>query len=53
MALSPARHARGGIRDHVARLSRYSTDERWLVPHFEKMLYGQCAARAAYIDGFP
>ncbi len=30
----------GGIYDHVGGgLSRYSTDERWLVPHFEKMLY--------------
>lgn len=30
----------GGIYDHVGGgLSRYSTDEDWLVPHFEKMLY--------------
>jgi uncharacterized protein len=30
----------GGIYDHVGGgFSRYSTDERWLVPHFEKMLY--------------
>jgi uncharacterized protein len=30
----------GGIYDHVAGgFARYSTDERWLVPHFEKMLY--------------
>ncbi len=30
----------GGIYDHVGGgLARYSTDERWLVPHFEKMLY--------------
>lgn len=31
---------RGGIYDHVAGgFSRYSTDNKWLVPHFEKMLY--------------
>ena len=31
---------RGGIYDHLAGgFHRYSTDERWLVPHFEKMLY--------------
>ena len=30
----------GGIYDHVGGgFSRYSVDERWLVPHFEKMLY--------------
>ena len=30
----------GGIYDHVGGgFSRYSTDEKWLVPHFEKMLY--------------
>ncbi|MDY8109099.1 thioredoxin domain-containing protein [Fulvimarina sp. 2208YS6-2-32] len=30
----------GGIYDHIGGgLARYSTDERWLVPHFEKMLY--------------
>ncbi len=32
--------ARGGIHDHLGGgFARYSTDERWLVPHFEKMLY--------------
>lgn len=35
-----ARMARGGIHDHVGGgFHRYSTDARWLVPHFEKMLY--------------
>ncbi|KQZ15067.1 thioredoxin domain protein [Mesorhizobium sp. Root554] len=38
--LSLERMLAGGIYDHVGGgLSRYSTDERWLVPHFEKMLY--------------
>lgn len=33
---------KGGIHDHVGGgFHRYSTDERWLVPHFEKMLYNQ------------
>jgi uncharacterized protein YyaL (SSP411 family) len=32
--------AKGGIHDHLGGgFARYSTDERWLVPHFEKMLY--------------
>lgn len=32
--------SRGGIYDHIGGgFARYSTDERWLVPHFEKMLY--------------
>ncbi len=38
--LSLERMARGGIYDHLGGgFSRYSVDERWLVPHFEKMLY--------------
>jgi hypothetical protein len=32
--------ARGGIRDHVGGgFFRYSVDDRWMIPHFEKMLY--------------
>src|ERR1700730_6131657 len=38
--LSLARMAEGGIYDHLGGgFSRYSVDERWLGPHFEKMLY--------------
>jgi uncharacterized protein YyaL (SSP411 family) len=34
------RMALGGIHDHLGGgFARYSVDERWLVPHFEKMLY--------------
>ena len=34
--------ASGGIYDHLGGgFARYSVDERWLVPHFEKMLYDQ------------
>src|SRR5262245_42976141 len=38
--LSLARMCEGGIYDHLGGgFARYSVDERWLVPHFEKMLY--------------
>jgi uncharacterized protein len=38
--LTLAHIAQGGIYDHVGGgFARYSVDERWLVPHFEKMLY--------------
>jgi uncharacterized protein YyaL (SSP411 family) len=41
IVISTLRHmARGGMRDHLGGgFHRYSVDERWLVPHFEKMLY--------------
>ena len=45
--------ARGGIYDHLAGgFARYSVDERWLVPHFEKMLYDNALLAGAYLDGF-
>lgn len=39
MAISTLENmARGGIHDHIGGgFSRYSTDHKWLVPHFEKM----------------
>jgi len=41
--------ARGGINDLIAGgFARYSTDERWLVPHFEKMLYDNALLLPAY-----
>ncbi|HKJ57122.1 MAG TPA: thioredoxin domain-containing protein [Nitriliruptoraceae bacterium] len=49
--------ARGGIHDHVVGgFARYSTDARWLLPHFEKMLYDnglllECFATAAVLTG--
>ena len=44
--------ARGGIHDHVGGgFSRYSTDEKWLVPHFEKMLYDNALLLMAYVKG--
>ncbi len=43
----------GGIWDHVGLgFHRYSTDERWLLPHFEKMLYDQAGLALAYLEGF-
>ena len=39
----------GGIYDHVSDgFARYSTDENWHVPHFEKMLYDQAQLCVAY-----
>ncbi len=43
----------GGIYDHVGfGFHRYSTDEKWLVPHFEKMLYDQAMLAIAYIEAY-
>ncbi len=45
--------ARGGIYDHLGGgFHRYSTDERWLVPHFEKMLYDNALLSVAYLEAF-
>ncbi|MCC2684638.1 MAG: six-hairpin glycosidase-like family protein [Paenibacillaceae bacterium] len=44
---------RGGIYDHIGYgFARYSTDEKWLIPHFEKMLYDNALLAAAYLDAF-
>jgi uncharacterized protein YyaL (SSP411 family) len=44
---------RGGIYDHLGGgFHRYSTDEKWLVPHFEKMLYDNALLAAAYLHGW-
>ena len=41
----------GGIFDHIGfGFHRYSTDEKWLVPHFEKMLYDQAMIALAYTE---
>lgn len=43
----------GGIYDHLAGgISRYSTDEQWLVPHFEKMLYDNALLISTCCDVF-
>jgi len=44
---------RGGIFDHIGYgFSRYSTDEKWLVPHFEKMLYDNALLAAVYAEAY-
>jgi uncharacterized protein YyaL (SSP411 family) len=43
--------ARGGIHDAVGGgFHRYSVDEAWFVPHFEKMLYDQAQLASAFLD---
>ncbi len=43
----------GGIFDQIGfGFHRYSVDEKWLVPHFEKMLYDQAMLAIAYTDAF-
>lgn len=45
--------AAGGIHDHLGGgFARYSVDERWLVPHFEKMLYDNALLAVAYLEAF-
>jgi len=44
---------RGGVYDQLGGgFHRYSTDARWLLPHFEKMLYDQAMLSMAYIEAF-
>ncbi len=44
---------RGGIYDHIGYgFSRYSTDARWLVPHFEKMLYDNAMLAITYTEAY-
>jgi uncharacterized protein YyaL (SSP411 family) len=45
--------AAGGIHDQLGGgFARYSTDEQWLVPHFEKMLYDNALLTRAYLHAF-
>ncbi len=45
--------ASGGIYDHLGGgFARYSVDERWLVPHFEKMLYDQALLVPLYLHAW-
>lgn len=44
---------RGGIFHHIGSgFSRYSTDNKWLVPHFEKMLYDNALLIWVYLEAF-
>jgi uncharacterized protein len=46
-----AKMAKGGIYDQIGGgFHRYSVDERWLVPHFEKMLYDNALIARLYLD---
>ena len=43
----------GGIFDHIGNgFHRYSTDEKWLLPHFEKMLYDQALLIYSYTEAY-
>jgi uncharacterized protein YyaL (SSP411 family) len=45
--------ARGGVYDQLAGgFHRYSVDERWLVPHFEKMIYDNTELLRNYVHGY-
>jgi uncharacterized protein YyaL (SSP411 family) len=45
--------ARGGIHDHLGGgFHRYATDERWIVPHFEKMAYDNSELLRAYLSAY-
>jgi len=45
--------ARGGIHDHLGGgFHRYSTDARWLVSHFEKMLYDQALLARTFLEAY-
>ncbi|CAO3661957.1 unnamed protein product [Umbelopsis ramanniana] len=45
--------AHGGIHDHVGNgFHRYSTDDQWHVPHFEKMLYDQAQLLSTYASAY-
>ena len=45
--------ASGGMYDHIGGgFARYSTDDEWLVPHFEKMLYDNALLARTYVEAF-
>lgn len=45
--------AEGGIYDHIGfGFARYATDEKWLVPHFEKMLYDNAMLLIAFAEAY-
>jgi uncharacterized protein len=49
--LTADKMAAGGIHDHIGGgFARYSTDQKWLVPHFEKMLYDNAQLVQLYAE---
>ncbi len=53
VTLSLDRMADGGIYDHLGGgFHRYTVDEKWLVPHFEKMLYDNALLARLYLEAW-
>jgi uncharacterized protein YyaL (SSP411 family) len=54
MVVETLRHmAAGGMHDQIGGgFHRYSVDERWFLPHFEKMLYDQAQLATAYLEAY-
>ncbi|PQO31523.1 thioredoxin domain-containing protein [Blastopirellula marina] len=53
VAITLDKMSRGGIYDHLGGgFARYSVDAKWLVPHFEKMLYDNALLVSNYVDAF-
>jgi uncharacterized protein len=53
VTLTTTRMAAGGMRDQIGGgFHRYSVDERWLVPHFEKMLYDNAELPRLYLETY-
>ena len=51
--LTLRRMAAGGIYDQIGGgFHRYATDQRWLIPHFEKMLYDNAQLAVTYLEGY-
>lgn len=45
--------SKGGIYDHIGGgFHRYSTDQKWFIPHFEKMLYDQAMLSKTYLEAY-
>ncbi|OFY27834.1 MAG: hypothetical protein A2275_09325 [Bacteroidetes bacterium RIFOXYA12_FULL_35_11] len=45
--------AKGGIYDHIlGGFARYATDEKWMIPHFEKMLYDNAQLVSLYSEAY-
>jgi len=52
-SLTLRKMARGGLHDQLGGgFHRYSTDDRWLVPHFEKMLYDNALLARTYLEAY-
>jgi hypothetical protein len=53
VVLTANKMSQGGIYDHVGGgFARYSTDQKWLIPHFEKMLYDNAQLASVYSELF-